>query len=146
MRKCFSNSTMWRSKKRHSLQPLTCIPRGPLQLRTSGVHFQALPGCVHCISRSLQLSFRLGVSTPTSPGSSLLLGWDHQFSRPHYSPVLSICPLHTNSGCGKERRILIGFHGDLPRQHTFGTTLKFTSPVPADSRQWTPSVRYCVTR
>ena len=23
-------------------------------------------------------------------------------------PVLSACPLHTNSGCGKERRILIG--------------------------------------
>ena len=25
-----------------------------------------------------------------------------------YSPVLSTCPLHTNSGCGKERRLLIG--------------------------------------
>ena len=24
------------------------------------------------------------------------------------TPVLSACPLHTNSGCGKERRILIG--------------------------------------
>ena len=24
------------------------------------------------------------------------------------SPVLSTCPLHTNSGCGKERRILSG--------------------------------------
>ena len=24
------------------------------------------------------------------------------------SPVLSTCPLHTNSGCGKERRILVG--------------------------------------
>ena len=24
------------------------------------------------------------------------------------SPVLSTCPLHTNSGCGKERQILIG--------------------------------------
>ena len=23
-------------------------------------------------------------------------------------PVLSTCPLHTNSGCGKEGRILIG--------------------------------------
>ena len=23
-------------------------------------------------------------------------------------PVLSTCPLHTNSGCGKERRIFIG--------------------------------------
>ena len=26
----------------------------------------------------------------------------------HYSPVLSACPLHTNSGRGKERRKLIG--------------------------------------
>ena len=26
-------------------------------------------------------------------------------------------------------------HGDLPRQHSFGTTLRFTGPVPADSRQ-----------
>ena len=25
-----------------------------------------------------------------------------------FTPVLSTCPLHTNSGCGKERRILIG--------------------------------------
>ena len=23
-------------------------------------------------------------------------------------------------------------HGDLPRQHSFGTTLRFTGPVPAD--------------
>ena len=49
-------------------------------------------------------------------------------------PVLSTCPLHTNSGCGKERRILL-VHGDLPRQHSFGTTLRFADPVPADSRQ-----------
>ena len=35
---------------------------------------------------------------------------------------------------------------DLPRQHPFGTTLRFTGPVPADSRQGTPSVRNCVTR
>ena len=27
---------------------------------------------------------------------------------PFLLPVLSTCPLHTNSGCGKERRILIG--------------------------------------
>ena len=47
------------------------------------------------------------------------------------TPVLSTCSLHTNSGYGKERRILIG----LPRQHSFGTTLRFTGPVPADSRQ-----------
>ena len=26
-------------------------------------------------------------------------------------------------------------HGDLPRQHPFETTLRFTGPVPADSRQ-----------
>ena len=31
--------------------------------------------------------------------------FQHAFTQP---PVLSTCPLHTNSGCGKERRILIG--------------------------------------
>ena len=35
-------------------------------------------------------------------------------------------------------------HGDLPRQYPFGTALRSTGPVPADSRQWTPSVRNCV--
>ena len=52
------------------------------------------------------------------------------------SIVLSTCPLYTNSGCGKDRRILIGLHGDLLKQHSFGTTLRFTgTTVPADSRQ-----------
>ena len=54
----------------------------------------------------------------------------------YIEPVLSTCPLHSiSSGCGKERRILFVVHGDLPRQHSFGTTLRFTGPVPADSRQ-----------
>ena len=26
-------------------------------------------------------------------------------------------------------------HGDLPRQHSFGTILRLTDPVPSDSRQ-----------
>ena len=29
----------------------------------------------------------------------------------------------------------VGKRGDLPRQHRFGTTLRFTGPVPAESRQ-----------
>ena len=29
-------------------------------------------------------------------------------SNRHIPPVPSTCPLHTNNGCGKERRILIG--------------------------------------
>ena len=37
-------------------------------------------------------------------------------------------------------------HDDLPRQHPFGTTLGFTGPVSADSRQQKPSVRKCGTR
>ena len=62
------------------------------------------------------------------------------------SSVLSTCPLYTNSGCGKERRILIGPYGDLPRQHSFGSILRFTGLAPADSRQGMPSVRNYVTR
>ena len=50
----------------HSLQPVTCFPDGLPQLRIPGVCFQALPRCVHRISRSLELSLCLGVSTPTS--------------------------------------------------------------------------------
>ena len=37
-------------------------------------------------------------------------------------------------GVGK-RGAYESVHGDLPRQHPFGTTLRFTGPVPADSRQ-----------
>ena len=40
--------------------------------------------------------------------------------------------LNDCSACGKERRMLIS-PGDLPRQHPFGTTLRFTDPVLADS-------------
>ena len=54
---------------------------------------------------------------------------------PHITPpVLSTCSFHTNSGCGKERRMFIDPDGDLPRQHPFGTTVRFSGPVPADSR------------
>ena len=67
------------------LQPLRCMPDGPPQLRIPGVNFQALPGCEHRISCSLQFSFRLGVSTSTSPWPPPLLGWDHQFRGPHDS-------------------------------------------------------------
>ena len=72
----------------YSLQPVTCFPGGPPQLRIPGVCFQALPRCVYRISRSLQVSFRLGVSTPTSSWPSSFLGRDRQFSGPH-------------DGCGK---------------------------------------------
>ena len=59
---------------------------------------------------------------------------DHTYL--HTSPVISTCPLHTNSelGVGKRSEYEL-VHGDLPRQHSFGTTLRFTGPVPADSRQ-----------
>ena len=37
-------------------------------------------------------------------------------------------------GVGK-RGVYELVHGDLPRQHSFGTTLRFTGPVLAGSRQ-----------
>ena len=74
------------------LQQVTCLPDGPPQLRIPRVHFQALVRCVHCISRSLQSSFRSGVSTPTLPRCPSFLGWDRQLSDPH-------------DGCGE-----CGFH------------------------------------
>ena len=58
------------------------------------------------------------------------------FQHAHFIPIM---------GVGKRGGYQV-VHGDLPRQHPFGTTLRFTGPVPADSRQLTPSVRNCVTR
>ena len=88
IRNCFSNSTTWRSKKRTTAALRTLLSQlhaflTALQLCISGVCFQALPRCVHRISRSLQLSFRLGVSSPTSSWPPSFLGWDHQLSGPH---------------------------------------------------------------
>ena len=69
----------------HPLQPVTCMPDGPPQPRFLSVYFQALLGCVYRISRSLKISFRLGICTPTSTWSLSLLGWHHQFSGLHDS-------------------------------------------------------------
>ena len=50
--------------------------------------------------------------------------------------ILSTCPRQINSGCGKERRILIGpWEPAKAAPVVTGTTLRFTGPVPADSRQ-----------
>ena len=46
------------------------------------------------------------------------------FQHAHFMPIV---------GMGK-RGVYKSVHGDLPRQHSFGTTLRFTDPVPADSR------------
>ena len=47
------------------------------------------------------------------------------FQHAHFIPIV---------GVGKRGEYSL-VHGDLPRQHQFGTTLRFTGPVPADSRQ-----------
>ena len=65
-------------------------------------------------------------------------------------PVLSITIKHGRSYCNQQHRVqhaqfipLVGVgkrgayelvHGDLPRQHSFGTTLRVAGPVPVDSR------------
>ena len=61
---------------------------------------------------------------------------DLHFQHAHFIPIV---------GVGKRGEYEL-VHGDLPRQHPFRTTLRSTGPVPADSRQLTPSVRNCVTR
>ena len=76
----------------HSHQPVTWILDGLPQVRITDVHFQALSRSVHRISRSLELSFCLGVPTPTSPWFPLFPGWYHDFSGSH-------------NGCGE-----CGFH------------------------------------
>ena len=47
------------------------------------------------------------------------------FQHAHFMPIV---------GVGKTGAYLL-VHSDVPRQHSFGTTLRFTGPVPADSRQ-----------
>ena len=47
------------------------------------------------------------------------------FQHGHFIPIVGVRK-------GGEYELV---HGDLPRQHPFGTTLRFTGPVPADSRQ-----------
>ena len=49
----------------------------------------------------------------------------HIYIHVHFIPIV---------GIGKRCEYLL-VHGDLPRQHSFGTTLRFTGPVLADSRQ-----------
>ena len=64
------------------------------------------------------------------PGSRLTIFYRMQvqhwyFHHAHFIPIV---------GVGK-RGVYLLVHGDLSRQHSFGTTLRFTGPVPADSRQ-----------
>ena len=47
------------------------------------------------------------------------------FQHAHFIPIV---------GVGKRGEYYL-VHGDLPRQHTFRTILRFTGPVPADSWQ-----------
>ena len=47
------------------------------------------------------------------------------FQHAHVIPIV---------GVGKRGEYYL-VHGDLSRQHSFGTTLRFTGPVPADSQQ-----------
>ena len=47
------------------------------------------------------------------------------FQHNHFIPIVGL----------RKRGTYELVRGDLPRQHPFGTTLRFTGPVPADSRQ-----------
>ena len=48
------------------------------------------------------------------------------FNMPHFIPIIV--------GVGKRGAYLLVYR-DVPRQHPLGTTLRFTGPVPANSRQ-----------
>ena len=68
-------------------------------------------------------------------GVGILYKFTRYFQHAHFIPMVG----------GGKRGAYYLVHGDLPRQHSFGTTLRFTGAVPADSRQLTPSIRNCVT-
>ena len=103
---------MRRSTTSHSGLPFFCI----------------LHSIFHCVSPDALFHTILYTTTTTKTGrySSTIPGTFNKEG-----------PLHTNSGCGKERRILIGPCGDLHRQHPFGTTMRTTGPaLLASSRQF----------
>ena len=52
-------------------------------------------------------------------------GYRRYFQHAHFIPIV---------GVGKRGEYNL-VHGDVPRQQSFETTLRFTGPVPADSRQ-----------
>ena len=47
------------------------------------------------------------------------------FQHAHFIPIVGV----------EKRSVYQLVHGDLPRQHSYGTTLRFTGSVPADSRE-----------
>ena len=58
--------------------------------------------------------------------AEIVNGWHNRyFQHAHFIPIV---------GVGK-RDVYELVHGNLLRQHSFGTTLRFTGPVPVDSRQ-----------
>ena len=57
--------------------------------------------------------------------SDFFLNNRRYFQHAHFIPIV---------GVGKRCAYLM-VHGDLPRQHPLETTLRFTGPVLADSRQ-----------
>ena len=52
--------------------------------------------------------------------------------------MLTSCSNYYYRGCGKERRTFISLSVVTcqAKQHSFGTTLRLTGPVPTDSRYW----------
>ena len=102
-----------------------CVPETPFSLDLVDLLLKKIPPLqetISLVSNKAMLSIRYI--------------YRRYFQHAHFIPIV---------GVGKRGEYQL-VHCDLPRQHSFGTTLRFTGPVPADSRQRTPSVRNCVTR
>ena len=89
--------------------------------KTSSWHFIGFPDGSSNIGST--------VSYRENPPLHYLYTVHQYFQHAHFIPIV---------GVGKRGAYYLA-HGDLPRQQPFGTTSRFTGPVPADSRQWTPS-------
>ena len=63
-----------------------------------------------CSSRARTTPIQRALERAPAPVETLVQEWRRASGSLEYTtpPVLSTCPLHTNSGCGKEGRILIG--------------------------------------
>ena len=57
---------------------------------------------------AVALQYHYNTREEQTPTYAEVLPWSLSVYEHKHTPILSTCPLHTNSGCGKEGRILIG--------------------------------------
>ena len=109
-----------------------------MQLRTNGVHCQESAGTGPVnLKRKFQTDAALAghhVPIDVSLFRTPTIGMHVESAGDTYTRYFQHARSIPIVGVGKIGAYHL-VHGDLPRQRSFGTTLRFTGPVPADSGQ-----------